>query len=133
MDESFQLGDYLVDKSADGLLGTGSFGKVYRATHIKTGTVVAAKQLDPESRGLQSELLLQQRGLRHDNVVTTLDCIMDELLHPWLFMELCEGNDLNAWVRANFQSLTRQTRLHIGVQAARGLHFLHEQDFVHRY
>lgn len=96
-----KVGGYMLEE----LISKGSFGAVYRATHIANGSLVAIKLLhdqfaarpDVLSR-FDREIEVIQR-LHHPNVVRVLDQGRDVLGAPYMVMELLEGMTLAAYMR----------------------------------
>ncbi len=95
---------------------------------------MAAKEIekDPTSRSSVREIenANKQKQLNHDNIVKILDTCNEED-DVWLFLELCDGGDLNTFAREHFQEFNR-TKFSIMTDVARGLHFLHELRIAHR-
>ena len=114
-------------------LGKGAYGSVYSATD-KRGNKVAAKEIekDSTSRGALREIdnANKQKQLNHDNIVKIIETYNadDEV---WLFLELCDGGDLNSFCRAHFEEFAA-IKLTIMMDIARGLSFLHEKRISHR-
>ncbi len=86
----------------DELLGSGGFGSVYRARHLKLDTDVALKMLHPH---LMTSSAIKQRfelegistcRVRHPNAVQVLDAGATDGGVPYLVMELLEGESLQA-------------------------------------
>lgn len=68
--------------------------------------------------------------LRHENVVKTLDLVIDEKGHYCAVMEYCSGGDLFEVVRE--RSLTDEELACLFKQLLRGLQYMHESGVVHR-
>ncbi len=114
-------------------LGRGGYGTVYKAKDSK-GTIVAAKEIDkdPTSRGAISEFenSHKQKELNHPNIVKILDIYKDDK-EMWMFMEFCNGGDLNNYSRTNFQEFNGG-KVMIMWQIAEGINFLHNLRIAHR-
>ncbi len=131
MAHPYQVAGYTVDLRAQ--LGRGGYGTVYKAKDSK-GTLVAAKEIDkdPTSRGAVKELenSHKQKELNHKNIVKILDIYKDEE-QMWMFLEFCNGGDLNNYARTHFQEFN-ENKLMIMEQIAEGLTFLHYLRIAHR-
>ncbi len=114
-------------------LGRGAFGTVYKALD-SNGCTVAAKEIDKDhnSRGALREIdnANKQRKLNHENIVKILD-VNNEEDEMWMFLEYCDGGDLNTYSRNHFQEL-KNNQLRVMKETAKGLHFLHKLRIAHR-
>ncbi len=113
-------------------LGRGAIGNVYKATD-KGGKPVAAKQVD-SSRSEKSairELENAQRHvmLTHENIVKIFHILNEEDI--WVFMEYCEGGDLNNYSKEKFHEL-QDNKISIMHQISKGLAFLHSCRIAYR-
>ena len=115
-------------------LGSGGFGRVYRAHDPIVGRQVAIKILlssgDPE-------LLVRFRNeagatgkLRHRNIVVIYDFGEHDGL-PYLVMELLEGQDLEH-VLSSRRPMSLLQKVDVMRQMASGLHHAHSFGIVHR-
>ena len=113
-------------------LGKGAIGSVYMATD-KDGTRVAAKEVDSlrSKRSAVRELQNAQKhlGLDHENIVKIFDIYNEEDI--WVFMEYCEGGDLNNYSCNHYEEL-QDNKVNVMTQITRGLVFLHESKIAHR-
>jgi serine/threonine-protein kinase len=117
-------------------LGTGGMATVYRGDEIASGRVVAIKVMHD---GLREDESLRERfrrearnasAIAHENVVEVLDAGETEDGHPFLVMELLEGETLRDLMRRG--PLSREDVVELGVQIARGLARAHDLGIVHR-
>ncbi|CAL0303705.1 unnamed protein product [Lupinus luteus] len=87
-----------------GILGEGSFGRVYRCKHIRTGEIVAIKQIDfrYDQNAVPSSLIREVsllRELNHDNIVRLLNVLSTETYVSLVF-ELLD-QDLGRYISRN--------------------------------
>ena len=80
------------------VIGQGAFGKVFHATHIKTGVDRAIKCVDkqnlsPESARRMMEEVEILRELDHPNIIRVIEVIEDER-NLNIVMELCQGGEM---------------------------------------
>ena len=91
-------GKYRIER----LLGAGGMGSVYEAEHTALGKRVALKFLHIAAATDETSLARFQREARSicsvesDHVVQVFDWGQDDERHPFLVMELLEGEDLAA-------------------------------------
>jgi DNA-binding CsgD family transcriptional regulator len=131
--EGRTLGPY----ELEGLLGSGGFGAVYRATHRRMRVVRAVKilpptiaELDPEFiRRLDREANLAAQ-LRHANIVQVHDVAEADGLH-YIAMELVEGRSLRALLAAEGPLPLERARGLLG-QLANALDYAHAKGVLHR-
>ncbi len=113
-------------------LGRGAIGTVYLATD-KDGNKIAAKQVDNlrSEKSAVRELQNAQKhlGLNHENIAKIFDIYNEE--DVWVFMEYCEGGDLNDYSRRHYDQL-QENKVNIMAQISRGLAFLHKSKIAHR-
>jgi eukaryotic-like serine/threonine-protein kinase len=86
------------------LVGSGTFARVYRAVHRRTGQIVAVKVLRnrySENRAQASLFVREGRvgcALRHPNIVPIFEVVSEGKNH-FLVMEFIEGRNLREFVR----------------------------------
>lgn len=114
-----------------GLVGQGQFGRVYCASHRKTGQLVALKELDRQ-RFPTHKFLRELRfllSLQHPNIVT-----WQALEHiptgRYLVMDYCEGGTLRSLLEDDVRLHPRQT-LKLVTQVLAGLDHAHQRGIVH--
>jgi serine/threonine-protein kinase len=126
------FGQYVVlDK-----LGEGGMGVVLKAQHRRMGRLVAIKVLSPSAMkqaGAVDRFHREAQAaakLSHPNIVAAYDADEYQGMH-YLAMEYVEGRDLATIVK-NSGPLGVREAVECVLQAARGLHYAHEQGIVHR-
>jgi predicted ATPase len=115
-------------------LGAGGMGEVYRAFDTRLQREVAIKILG--RRGRQRSGALERfeqearaaSALNHPNIVSVYD-IGEEASHPYIVMELVDGESLRAVMGAG--PCPGELLLHLAVQVADGLVAAHERQIVH--
>lgn len=128
-------GKYRVEEK----LGTGGFGVVLRARHIKEGHDlgdVVLKFLHPQmasSHSFRQRFLNEAKAARKlasPHIIKVFDFDFDERGHPYIVMEYLEGELLNALIKRGRMEPERVVR--IGLQIASALQACHAADVVHR-
>mmetsp|Transcript_6921 Transcript_6921/g.12272 ORF Transcript_6921/g.12272 Transcript_6921/m.12272 type:complete len:317 (-) Transcript_6921:190-1140(-) len=116
-------------------LGEGTYGKVFKAFHRRTGDPVAMKKmkLDAEEEGVPSTAIREialLKELTHDNVVKLLDvfCSTNKLTLVFEFVE----NDLKKYMKSKNLMLTPQEIVKLSFQLLKGLDFCHASRILHR-
>jgi len=118
-------------------IGAGASAQVFHALDRRLGRHVAIKHLrpdftqDPRFRKLfraEAQLAAQ---LSHPNVVAVFDWSDEFAAGPFIVTELLSGGTLRDMILGGHQLSLSQVAS-IGVQAAQGLAFAHEQGLVHR-
>ena len=118
----------------EGLIGQGSCGAVYRATHLGLRRPVALKLLT-SAAGVASAERLKREGisvcrLEHPNAVEVLDlCVTDGI--PFLVMELLEGHSLDEELDRE-GTLTPRRCAEILLPTCEVLAEAHRQGIIHR-
>jgi hypothetical protein len=134
-DAVLSVGDKLGFYEITGVLGAGGMGQVLRANHVLLAHEVALKVLlpGPIDRDLATARFVREAKLaatlEHPNTVRVLDFgNLDGTLY--LVMELVRGQPMSEHLGSRAVTIAR--RLNWLVQAARGLHAVHEAGIVHR-
>ncbi|BDA40985.1 probable serine/threonine-protein kinase 36 [Coccomyxa sp. Obi] len=117
-----------------GIIGEGSFGKVYKGRRKYTGQTVAMKFILKHNKSEKDIVSLRQeieilRGLRHENIIQMLDdfetpeefCVVTEFAQGELF-EVLEDD----------KTLPEEEVRNIAKQLVRALHYLHSHRIIHR-
>lgn len=123
-----------------GRVGQGSMSKVWRARDVLSGKTVAVKVLDKEKtlklegrfKGLnkptEGEIAL---GLRHPNVVKTIEYGVTTENEQFLVMEFIEGVGLSYLVDVQNPRMHKY-RLSYMIQLAEAIEYFHKQNYIHR-
>lgn len=127
-----QKGDRINNYLLDELVGSGSFGQVWRAKHHVLDQVVAIKILtDPQYvRNFRQEGVVVH-GIRHPNIVRVMD-IDPYGDPPYMVMEYVDGASLRQLIDSHPEGLPLDlcVRIMRGVLAA--LQVAHDRGLVHR-
>lgn len=123
-----------------GRTGQGSMSKVWRARDKSLGRTICLKLLDKEKTDkFEARFVGANKpkegaiciGLRHRNIVQTLEHGTTTDGEPYLVMELIEGMGLNFLIETKSPQL-EGNRIHILDQIAEALGYLHRQGYLHR-
>ncbi|XP_019155486.1 PREDICTED: probable LRR receptor-like serine/threonine-protein kinase At3g47570 [Ipomoea nil] len=126
--------------SETNLIGSGSFGSVYRGRFEQGGGehTIAVKVLDLLKNGASKSFLAEckvLRNIRHRNLVPILTCCSSCDFggndFKALVYEFMENGDLDMWLHAHSSStrtivLSVLQRLNIAIDVASALHYLHD-------
>ncbi|KAM6174689.1 myosin-IIIb [Erethizon dorsatum] len=123
-------------------IGKGTYGKVYKVTNKKDGSLAAVKILDPISdmdEEIEAEYNILQFLPNHPNVVKFYGmfyradhCVGGQL---WLVLELCNGGSVTDLVKGLLRSgqrLDEAVISYILYGALLGLQHLHNNRIIHR-
>ncbi|KAE9617073.1 putative protein-serine/threonine kinase CMGC-CDK-Pl family [Lupinus albus] len=115
-------------------LGQGGFGRVYKCKHIRTGEIVAIKQIDfRHDKNVPSFLIREVsllRELKHDNIVRLLNVLSKETYVSLVFELLDE--DLGRYIRNNHGVKDPLIRKSFMQQILTGVAYCHAQKILHR-
>ncbi len=131
MAENATLGNYRVLR----LIGDGGFARVYLGEHLylKTYAAIKVPKLQLDASDLEDFLNEARRGvgLRHPNVLRTLECGVESGTQPYIVMEYAHGGS----VRGRYPVGTSLPPLAIityAKQAGAGLQYIHDQGLIHQ-
>ncbi|KAI5801921.1 kinase-like domain-containing protein [Pyronema domesticum] len=120
------VGNYQVGR----LIGKGSFGKVYLATHKFTnGSKVVLKSARKEDANLAREIH-HHRQLLHPHITRLYEVIVTETL-VWLVLEYCPGDELFDYLIKNGRLSIQKTK-RIFTQLVGAVSYVHLNNCVHR-
>ena len=114
-----------------GLVGQGQFGRVYCASHRKTGRLVALKELD-KHRFSTHKFLRELRfllSLQHANIVTC-HALEHTLTGRYLVMDYCEGGTLRGLMEDDIRLQPAQG-LKLVADLLLGLDHAHSRNIIH--
>ncbi|ODV92811.1 hypothetical protein CANCADRAFT_30849 [Tortispora caseinolytica NRRL Y-17796] len=120
-----RVGNYVLDE----IIGEGSFGKVYLASHAMIGSQVVLKAA-PRSSMMVIREILHLRKLFHPNITALYEAVLtDDQIY--LVLEYCSGRELflHLWNSGRFSFKRTQK---IFSQIAGAVAYLHSRDCVHR-
>ena len=124
-----QFGPFILDR----MIGRGGMGAVYRATHEKTGQVVAVKALllplEQERERFEAEISTL-RLLRHENIVKLYGFGQEDGV-LYYAMENVDGPSLSV-LQKRGRRFTWEEVAYIGQMVCRALKHAHDRGVVHR-
>ncbi|GAB7360641.1 hypothetical protein MBLNU230_g0521t1 [Neophaeotheca triangularis] len=119
----------------ESVVGSGTYGKVYKAVHVYTGGLVALKKIRMEGErdgfpvtAIREIKLLQ--SLKHVNIVA-LQEVMVERNDCFMVFEYL-SHDLTGLLNHPTFSLTTAHKKHLARQLFEGLDYLHRRGVLHR-
>lgn len=120
------MGNYNVGR----LIGKGSFGKVYLATHkLTNGSKVVLKSADKGDANLAREVH-HHRQFLHPHIARLYEVIVTEKL-VWLVLEYCPGDELYNYL-SHHGRIDPATVQKIFTQLVGAVSYVHSMSCVHR-
>ncbi|KAA8894645.1 kinase-like domain-containing protein [Sphaerosporella brunnea] len=120
------VGNYQIGR----LIGKGSFGKVYLATHkLTNGSKVVLKSARKDDANLAREIH-HHRQLLHPHITRLYEVIVTETL-VWLVLEYCPGDELYNYLIKNGRLSVQKTK-RIFTQLVGAVSYVHLNNCVHR-
>jgi serine/threonine protein kinase len=126
------------------IIGEGTFGRVWsarwRSSSVAVKEFVFAQAAVAGKSSMQQEIVEEIIGeagmmaiLRHPNVLQLFGCSLTAQA-IWIVSELCSLGSLRQVLDDNDRSLTVHQRIHLALQVAEGMTYLHNQDppIIHR-
>ncbi|XP_047436863.1 serine/threonine-protein kinase 33 [Mugil cephalus] len=116
-------------------LGQGSFGVVYEATHIKTQTKWAIKEVCRPPAGSSKVQMLEHeinilKQVNHKHIIR-LEAIYDTAMTIFLVTERCKGGELQQLLQQK-KYFTENEAKNVICSLADAVAYLHKKDIVHR-
>uniref|UniRef100_A0A8C5CAV1 non-specific serine/threonine protein kinase n=1 Tax=Gadus morhua TaxID=8049 RepID=A0A8C5CAV1_GADMO len=123
------------------LVGTGTYGQVYKGRHVKTGQLAAIKLMDVtggEEEEIKVEINMLKKYSHHRNIATYYGAFIkknppgiDDQL--WLVMEFCGAGSVTDLIKnTKGSSLKEDWSAYICREILRGLAHLHQHKVIHR-
>ncbi|KDP39031.1 hypothetical protein JCGZ_00788 [Jatropha curcas] len=110
------------------IIGQGAFGPVYKA-QMSTGETVAVKALATDSKQgekeFHTEVMLLGR-LHHRNLVNLVGYCAEKGQHMLIYVYMSKGSLASHLYNENYEPLSWDLRVHIALDVARGLEYLHD-------
>ncbi|RGB37537.1 kinase-like domain-containing protein [Rhizophagus diaphanus] len=119
-------------------IGSGGFGKVYRANWKDSHNIYALKSLkDSEAKKFVDELKIQRKVNVHDNIIrfygiTKVDQNYSSKTYYMLVMEYADGGTFREYLRKNSSNLTWNEKFKMAYQLASAVSCLHNLGVIHR-
>jgi serine/threonine protein kinase len=128
-----------------GLIGKGSFGRVYHALNLVTGEWIAVKEVDTAitqadklNRDMQeaADALYREvsllKDLDHENIVQYIGYDSDVTEgHIYIFLEYVPGGSISSLL-SQFRPFDETLTSFFTRQILKGLEYLHERHILHR-
>ncbi|KAB5550716.1 hypothetical protein PHYPO_G00057100 [Pangasianodon hypophthalmus] len=123
------------------MVGSGSFGQVFKGAHVKSGQSVAIKVINAKGaaqEALKSEINLLKTQSHHRNIATYYGAFVkkdtplmgDQL---WLVMEFCGGGSVSDLIHSTKEKcLIEDWTAFISGEILKGLAHLHKYKIIHR-
>ncbi|OQR73670.1 misshapen kinase 1-like [Tropilaelaps mercedesae] len=123
------------------VVGNGTYGKVYKGRHTKTGQLAAIKIMDvteDEEEEIKLEINVLKKYSHHRNIATYYGVFIeksppgqDDKL--WLVMEYCGAGSVTDLVKSTKgQQLKEEWIAYVCREILRGLAHLHQNKIIHR-
>ncbi|XP_058772644.1 probable LRR receptor-like serine/threonine-protein kinase At3g47570 [Vicia villosa] len=126
--------------SITNLIGSGSFGSVYKGNLVSEDNFVAIKVLNLQKKGAHKSFLLEcnaLKNIRHRNLVKIITCCSSSDYKGQEFKALVfdymKNGSLEQWLHSNVLNAESQTtldlahRINIIIDVALALHYLHQE------
>ena len=139
-----RIGKYNIQLGEKGFLGGGSFASVHKATHVRTGKLVAVKKAHlpsgrrsvdaRDAKEFEEKYVFNEvevlKSIKHRNVVRLFDSEVTKLF-LYIFLEFCSGGSLIDFVE-RMGSLLVKMKVSFMQQMSSGIQCLHLNHLLHR-
>ncbi|KAI9221754.1 serine/threonine kinase 4 [Blastocladiella britannica] len=125
-------GPLLDSFAVDELIGEGSYGHVYRGTHLRTAGTVAVKRvpIDNDLPSLMQEISMMQAC--DSPAIVQLHHFYVEPHYLWMVMEFCAAGSVADVMKATGRTLSEPIIAVIARDTLLGLSYLHSHGKLHR-
>ncbi|ANB13441.1 non-specific serine/threonine protein kinase [Sugiyamaella lignohabitans] len=123
---TFSIGNYSIIR----LIGTGSFGKVYLASHKFTKSKVVLKSSPKEQPNLVREIH-HHRQFKHPHIARLYEIIVTET-SVWMVLEYCPGDELYTYLVNNNGQLKPDETKKIFSELCGAVTYTHSKNCAHR-
>ncbi len=131
-----QIGNLVGNYRIFDVIGRGNMAIVYKACHLQTGAVVAAKTYKPSSEPAQIQRFAREvethAKLSHENIVHFIDCVIGTDNRQYLIMENVKGLSLQAVLDTHGPVENPANIWSIFSQICDALSHAHERGVIHR-
>ncbi|GES83707.1 kinase-like domain-containing protein [Rhizophagus clarus] len=117
-------------------IGSGGFGKIYRANWKNNRNILALKSIkDTTARKIVNELKVQRELIFHNNIIKFYGITIDDQ-NPgskeyMLVMEYADSGTLRRYLEKNTSSLTWNDKFKMAYQLSNAVSYLHDENIVH--
>ncbi|CAJ0584242.1 unnamed protein product, partial [Mesorhabditis spiculigera] len=125
------------------VVGTGTYGQVYKGRHVKTSQLAAIKIMnisEEEEEEIKLEINMLKKYSHHPNIATYYGAFIKKLPSStgkqhdqlWLVMEFCGSGSITDLVKTSKGSLREEWIGYICKEMLQGLYHLHQNKVIHR-
>ncbi|GBB93565.1 hypothetical protein RclHR1_21990003 [Rhizophagus clarus] len=119
------------------VIGSGAFGKVYRAKWKNSRKILALKSLkNATAEKIVYELKIQREVHFHDNIISFYGITIDDQNYSSkkykLVMEYADSGTLRKYLEKNISRLTWDDKFKMAYQLASAVSCLHDESIIHR-
>lgn len=125
------------------VVGTGTYGQVYKGKHVKTGSLAAIKIMninEDEEEEIKAEINMLKKYSHHQNIATYYGAFIKKLPSStgkhdqlWLVMEFCGSGSVTDLIKSSKSGYLREEWIaYICKEILGGLSHLHKSNVIHR-